>query len=214
MEGIDKMFAELDGVPVLARTLMALQECDGIDEIVLVVREGERPLAAKICAQYGITKTEKIVNGGSTRAESVWNGMQAVSDEAAFVAVHDGARPFVTPELVKRVITAAKVYSAAAPGVQVKDTIKVVKNGRVVDTPKRETLYAIQTPQIFDADLLMGALSNAMERKLAITDECMAVEAIGGSVQIVPGSYENIKITTPGDMAIGQAILNGRKDSK
>lgn len=212
MGGINKIFMELDGIPVIARTLMALEACEDIHEIIVVTRDVDIPDVAALCKSFGISKATQIVRGGATRAESVNNGVREASPSAGLIAVHDGARPFITPELVSNVIKAAAKHHAAAPGVKVKDTVKTVKNGRVVDTPDRETLYAIQTPQIFDADLLKGALANAMEKNLPITDDCMAVEALGAEVRIVDGSYDNIKITTPEDIYTGMAIL-ARKES-
>lgn len=213
MAGINKIFMELDGVPVLARTLMVLEACEDIHEIIVVTRDVDIPNVATLCKSYGIRKATQIVRGGATRAESVSNGVREASPDATLIAVHDGARPFITPELVSRVIKIAEEHHAAAPGVKVKDTVKTVKDGRVIDTPDREKLYAIQTPQIFDADLLKGALANAIEKNLPITDDCMAVEAIGSEVWIVDGSYDNIKITTPEDIYAGMAILMARKDS-
>lgn len=207
MAGVNKMFLELDGVPVLARTLMALEACENINEIVISTKDTDIPAVGSLCKEYGISKATKIVCGGATRAESVYNGVREVSSEAELIAVHDGARPFITPQLVSEVIKSAREHHAAAPGVKVKDTVKVVKNGRVIDTPNRETLFAIQTPQIFDADLLKGALANAVNKNLAVTDDCMAVEALGAEVWIVNGSYDNIKITTPEDIYAGMAIL-------
>lgn len=212
MEGINKMFVELDGVPVLARTLLALDACDTINEIVIVTRDVDIPDTVKLCKEYQVTKVTQIVRGGDTRTESVSKGLKAVSPEADLVAVHDGARPFITPEVVDEAVKVAEIYHAAAPGVEVKDTIKIVKDGRVVDTPDRNSMFGIQTPQVFDVDLLRGALANAMEKGLVITDDCMAVEAIGGEVRIVPGSYDNIKITTPEDLYTGKAILLAREE--
>lgn len=212
MVGINKMFLELDGIPVLVRTLMALEACDNIHEMIVVTRDVDIPDVAALCKEYGISKVTKIVRGGATRAESVSNGVKEASPDATLIAVHDGARPFVTPELISNVVKTAEKYHAAAPGVKVKDTVKIVKNGCVIDTPDRESLFAIQTPQIFDADLLKGALANAIKKALPVTDDCMAVEALGGEVHIVPGSYDNIKITTPEDVYTGMAILKAGKD--
>ncbi len=214
MEGVDKIFAELDGVPVLVRTVMALSKCKSVSEIIVVTRREDIPRTAMIFAQYGLSKVTRLTHGGDTRAESVMNGINEVSKKAKVIAIHDGARPFVTPEIVEEVIKTAAEYNAAVPAVQVKDTVKTVKNGKVVSTPDRSELYAVQTPQAFDADLIRGAMKNAADRKLSITDDSMAAEAIGGEVRIVPGSYENIKITTPEDMVIGEAILKRRKETE
>ena len=213
MDGVDTIFAELNGVPVLIRTLLALSECDMVDEIILVTRSENIPRAAMLCAENGLTKVTKLVRGGETRVESVMNGIHEVSKNATFIAVHDGARPFVSAELVENTIKTAAKFNAAIPAVQVKDTVKTVKNGKVTGTPDREMLYAIQTPQIFDADLLRAAMQNAIDKKLPITDDSMAVEAIGGEVHIVEGSYDNIKLTTPEDMMIGETMIK-RKETK
>lgn len=210
MEGVDKIYAELEGVPVLVRTLIALSECPSVNEIVLVTRKEDVPRAAMLCAQNELAKVTRIVRGGATRAESVMNGLAEISPEATLIAVHDGARPFVSAELVEETVKAALKYNAAIPAVQVKDTVKTVKNGRVTGTPDRSELYAIQTPQIFDADLIKAAMQNVIDKKLAVTDDSMAVEAIGGEVHIVEGSYDNIKLTTPEDMIVGQTIIEKR----
>jgi len=212
MAGIDKMFAELDGVPILGRTLAALERCDSIDEIVVATREDLIPRVKSLCKELKLKKVTQIVAGGDTRLRSVMNGISAAAETAEIIAVHDGARPFVTPEIVNSTVEAARKYHAAAPGVKVKDTVKLVKGGRVRGTPDRETLFAIQTPQVFDADLLKGALQNALNQGLAITDDCMAVEAIGAEIRITEGSYRNIKITTPEDMYLGAAIIKMSKD--
>lgn len=212
MGNVNKIFAEINGISVLARSLMALEACEDIHEIIVVTRDRDIPDVAALCRKFGINKAAKIVCGGATRTESVNNGVKEASPAAELIAVHDGARPFVTAELVSRVIKTAIKHHAAAPAVHVKDTIKIVKDGRVVDTPEREKLFAIQTPQVFDADLLKGALANAVEKRLPITDDCMAIEAMGGDVWIVDGDYDNIKITTPEDIYKGEAILAAREE--
>ena len=139
------------------------------------------------------------------------NGLDALSKKVKLAAIHDGARPLVTPELIDRVVRAAGAWGAAAPGVPVKDTVKKTLKGIVTETPQRETLRAIQTPQVFDYDLLRGALEQAAEKALPITDDCSAVEAMGMSVRIVDGDERNIKITTPMDLKLANMLWEEQK---
>ena len=213
MEGQDKLLLYLGGKPVLARTLQALDRCELIDEIIVATRQESILKIADLCKEYHITKPLKIIEGGSTRTESVLNAAMSADAHAEFFAVHDGARPLVEQELMAAVIQKAYQCAAAAPATPVKDTIKVVTDEGAVDhTPQRSTLYAVQTPQVFDASLLKAALQSAVERNSEITDDCSAVEQLGKVVYLVEGSYENIKITTPIDMAIGEKILELRGD--
>lgn len=210
--GQNKMFAELNDIPVLARTLMTLEACSLIREIVVVAREDSIPLVGRLCADYTITKVSKVVVGGESRAHSVLNGVNACSPETEIIAIHDGARPFVTQELLEKTIRKGKETGAAAPAVPVKDTIKQAENGIITDTPDRSCLFAVQTPQVFEASLIKAALIKALSENVQLTDDCAAVERMGMKVSLTEGSYENIKITTPIDLILGEAILNGRGD--
>ena len=205
--GADKLFLPMAGIPVIVRTLLQFQKCDAIDEIIVVTREDKLTEVADYCKQYEITKATKILQGGKERAESSAAGVFEASRHSGYIAISDGARPLVSPELIAETIAAARKYGAAAPAVPVKDTIKVAENGVVVDTPDRSKLFAIQTPQVFEADLIKGALTKAMRDKTPITDDCSAVEAMGYPVHLIEGSYQNIKITTQEDMIISQAYL-------
>lgn len=205
--GADKLFLPLAGIPVLVRTLLQFQACDSIDEIIVVTREDKLAEVADYCKRYGITKATKILQGGKERVESSAAGVFEADRHSAYIAISDGARPFVTPALITATVDAAKKYGAAAPAVPVKDTIKVAENGIVTDTPDRSKLFAIQTPQVFSADLIKGALTKAIRDKTPVTDDCSAVEAMGYPVHLVDGSYRNIKITTQEDMIISQAYL-------
>lgn len=207
MGGIDKVMADLGGQPMIARTVAAFQECDCIQEIVVVTREDLIPAITALCA--GLFKVQAVIRGGSSRQESVSLGLAAVSEKVKLVAVHDGARPFVTWQVIDRTVRAAHTYGAAAPAVPVKDTVKVVQGGVVKETPERSTLQAVQTPQVFDIDLLKGALKKAREDGASVTDDCSAVERMGMSVKIVEGDERNIKITTPMDLALGRYLLEG-----
>jgi len=205
MGGIDKVMASLGGTPMVARTAAAFQNCDAIAEIVIVTRPDLiRPISA-LCA--GMDKVRAVVAGGSSRQESVWLGLNALSEDIQLAAIHDGARPLVSNLVIDRTVRAANSYGAAAPAVPVKDTIKVVKGGLVEKTPERATLQAVQTPQVFDFDLLRGALKKAEEEKAAVTDDCSAVERLGMKVKIVEGDERNLKVTTPMDLKIAEMLL-------
>ena len=156
MGGIDKVMASLGGTPMVARTAAAFQNCDAIAEIVIVTRPDLiRPISA-LCA--GMDKVRAVVAGGGSRQESVWLGLNALSEDIQLAAIHDGARPLISNLVIDRTVRAANSYGAAAPAVPVKDTIKVVKGGLVENTPERATVQAVQTPQVFDFVLLGGAL--------------------------------------------------------
>ncbi len=210
--GSDKLFMELGGLPVIALTLKQLQQSDYIHEIVVVTREESIVAIADLCAEHEIDKATKIVCGGEDRLDSVIIGSTEASEKAEFLAVHDGARPLVTGDVIERVIKAAYKHNAAAPAVPVNDTIKIANNRIVTGTPERSTLFAIQTPQVFRAELLKAALQNAKEKGLTVTDDCSAVEATGAYIYLSDGSFENIKITTATDLILAEAILEARKD--
>lgn len=205
MGGIDKVMAPLQGEPMLVRTVRTFQESDVIREIVIVTRKDLLPRVKALCA--GFDKVKTVVEGGADRASSVSAGLDALSKRVALAAIHDGARPLVSLEVIERTVRAANTYSAAAPAIPVKDTIKTVQGGIVTETPDRSKLQAVQTPQVFDLDLLLGALKNAADKKLSITDDCSAVEAMGMSVKIVEGDERNIKVTTPLDLKIARMFL-------
>lgn len=207
MQGIDKVLAEIGGVPVLVRTLRALENCPLIDEIVVVTREDLIPEIGRLAGKHGLTKVKSVVRGGKDRGESVSLGLKAVSEEMELVAIHDGARPFVSQELLHEVLTTAAKTGAAAPALPVIDTIKVAREGIIESTPDRSLLYAVQTPQVFEKKLIVKALEEARQNGIPLTDDCSAAEAAGAAVTLTTGSRENIKITTPFDMAMGEMIL-------
>lgn len=209
MGGIDKVMAPLGGEPMIARTVRAFQDCDAVKKIVVVTREDLILPITSLCS--GMDKVKAVVAGGSSRQESVHLGLNALSGEVQLVAVHDGARPLATWQLIDRVIRAANTYGAAAPAIPVKDTIKVVQGGVVKQTPDRATLFAVQTPQVFDFDLLRGALKKVEQEQLQVTDDCSAVEQMGMRVKIVEGDERNLKVTTPMDLKIAQMLLEETK---
>lgn len=194
-------------MPVIARTLSVFQNCDRIDEIVVVTREDLLVPVGEVCRQYGFDKVTRVVVGGADRSRSVQNGLNELG-ETDYVAIHDGARPFVSAEVLEETIRAAERSGAAAPAIPVTDTIKTAQDSLVTGTPDRSTLFAVQTPQIFDMDLICGALYHCMEKKIPLTDDCSAVEQIGKVVTLTVGERTNIKITTQFDLLIGEAIVS------
>lgn len=211
--GENKLMQELGGMPVLARTLLAVDRAGSIDEIVIAAREDELLPYAQLCKTFGIQKPVRVVPGGATRTESVLRAALEASEGATLLAVQDGARPLVTSALIDDAVAAAQRYHAAAPAVPVTDTIKVAHDGIVESTPERSTLFAVQTPQVFDAELLKAALQDALRADAALTDDCSAVERFGKEVHLTAGDRENIKITTPLDLMIAEAILQRREGS-
>lgn len=209
MGGIDKVMAPLDGEPMIVRTVRTFQNCDAVKEIVIVTREDLIPKITSMCGKFD--KVRAVVVGGKDRPESVRNGLRMLSGQVKLAAVQDGARPLITEAVIDRTIRAAHTYGAAAPAIPVKDTVKVVAGGIVTNTPDRSTLKAIQTPQVFDVDLLKGALKKAGQDGAAITDDCSAVELLGYKVKIVEGDERNIKVTTPMDLKIAQMLLEEMK---
>lgn len=213
MGGVNKLLEPLDGIPVLVRTLMALQNAGTVDEIVVATREEDLVEISRLCHTYGITKCTKVVRGGETRAHSVLLAALEAAPDTELLAVQDGARPLVTPGLIDNVITAAVRCGAAVPAVPVKDTVKVVRDGGAVEeTLDRSALRAVQTPQVFEASILKAALQDALEKNLPITDDCSAVEQLGKVVFLVEGDEENLKITTPTDLILAEAILRNREE--
>lgn len=209
MGGIDKVMAPLRGEPLLLHSVREFQNCDAIREIVIVTREDLLMEVMSLCNRF--SKVRGVVVGGADRPASVQAGLNNLSDKVKLVAVHDGARPLVTWQVIDRTVRAAHSYGAAAPAIPVKDTVKVVKGGIVSSTPDRNTLQAVQTPQVFDLQLLKGALIKAQKDKTPITDDCSAVENMGMSVKIVEGDERNLKVTTPMDLKIAELLLEETK---
>ena len=205
MGGIDKVMAPIKGEPMILRTVRNFQNCDAISEIVIVTRPDLIVPITNLCKNMG--KVTAVVAGGNSRQESVNLGLNALGDKVKLAAVHDGARPLITWQVIDRVVRAANTYGAAAPAVPVKDTIKVVEGYVVKNTPDRATLRAVQTPQVFDYDMLRGALKKAELDGAQVTDDCSAVERIGLTVKIVEGDERNIKVTTPMDLKIAEMLL-------
>ena len=205
MGGIDKVMADLGGEPMILRTVRAFQNCDAIASIVIVTREDLIQPIAGLCRD--MKKVVAVVAGGGSRQESVHLGLNALPKGTKLAAVHDGARPLISWQIIDRVVRAANTYDAAAPAIPVKDTIKVVSGGLVKETPDRSALMAVQTPQVFDFDLLRGALKKAETDGASVTDDCSAVELTGMKIKIVEGDERNLKVTTPMDLKIAELLL-------
>lgn len=212
MGGEDKLFAPLCGAPVLMRTLAAIDQASLVDEILVAAPAEKMEEIASLCARTGIRKPLRVVKGGATRTESVLAAVLECHPKTRFVAVHDGARPLVRPQDIDALIRLGYQTNAVAPAVPVSDTIKVAdETGLVCSTPDRRTLYAVQTPQVFQIDLLKAALQAAMQRGDTPTDDCAAVESLGKQVYLTPGDRSNIKITVPEDLAVAEALLRRRE---
>ena len=209
--GSDKLLHNLGIMPVLARTLLVFQDCELVDEIVVVTRMEKLEEVADLCKKYRIEKASKVICGGATRMESALAGVSEVKKKAKLIAIHDGARPLVSVELIENTVRAAAKYKAAVPAIKSVDTLKLAEDGETVTgSLDRELVLRVQTPQVFDADLIKGALTFAAEKKLPLTDDCSAVELMGVKARIVPGEEDNIKLTTPRDMLFAAAILKDR----
>ena len=212
MGGQNKLLLPLAGAPVLAHTLRAFEKCAAVRDIVLVCREQDILPYTELARSYGIGKLRTVTRGGDSRTASVLAGLRAAPADVALVAVHDGARPLVSEAVITEAVCAAAEHGAAAPVVPVKDSIKRIADGTIAADVPRDTLAAVQTPQVFRRELLLRALEDAARSGRSFTDDCAAVEAMGQAVQATHGSYENIKITTPEDILVAQALLQKEAD--
>lgn len=209
---VAKQFLPLGDKPMLAHTLLSFQRASEIDEIIPILsKEDMESCLRDVIEQYHVTKVKTLVVGGKERQDSVMNGLQKLEKDAAIVLVHDGVRPFVTHEMIKKSIDLAKKGECVAVGVPLKDTIKEVDDKRMVrHTLERSRLWAIQTPQTFPVKLLKRAYEEAYKHNTYGTDDAMLVERSGCKVRVIMGSYENIKITTPEDLILAEEILKRR----
>ncbi len=207
--GTDKLMLTLGGIPVIVRTLKAVEAAPSVDEIILVTREDMMVPLSQLCQEFALTKVTKVIRGGKTRTESVRLGTLEASGDAQVIAIHDGARPLVTTEVIENAIAQALESGAAAPAVPVKDTIKVARKGIVESTPDRASLFAVQTPQVFEASLIRAALQKALDDGAELTDDCSAVERLGMKVVLTEGDVRNLKLTTPEDIITAEALLEG-----
>ncbi len=210
MHGTNKLLALVGGEPVLIRTLLTFDKCPQVDEIVVSVKEDNLNEYAALIGQYDLKKVTKIVVGGKTRLESVYNAALACSAKADYIMVHDAARPLISETDIVNVYNAIKRYNSAAAGRRISDTVKTIENTSITGTLDRDNLICVQTPQGADRDLLVSALKNAFDKKLKATDECMALEALSVKPHFVETSAENMKITFDVDLFLANAIYNRR----
>ena len=207
-----KPYLSLGNKPILAHTLLAFEQCSLINEVVLIVAEDEIDYCkTSIVEPFKIRKVNKIIAGGPKRQDSVWEGLKTLNDDCELVMIHDGVRPFVSQEILKKSVHETANSGATVVAVPVKDTIKIVSmKAEVLETIDRSRIWAVQTPQTFTRDVLKRAYEKAYNDRFYGTDDASLVERLGVKVKIIPGSYDNIKITTPGDLALGEAILERR----
>ncbi len=210
---VKKTYLEINGIPLIIRTLRVLEQSQVIKEVVLVVAEQDIEDAKRLVEQYGLRKINRYAPGGEDRQGSVYNGIQAVDEQAELILVHDGARPFVTLQEIERVVEQAGRYGAATIATPVKDTVKKVADGIVQETIPRSSLYSVQTPQVFEAARLREAHLKAREQGYQGTDDASLFERLGYPVRIVEGSYRNIKLTTPEDLLIAAVFLQNESES-
>jgi 2-C-methyl-D-erythritol 4-phosphate cytidylyltransferase len=211
----NKQFLLLDNKPILVHTLQVFQECRPIDGIYLVVNHKDLPIIQEeILEAYRFTKILKLVIGGRLRQDSVRNGLEAIDEACDIVTIHDAARPFVSPAFIEKSIFLMEMFDAIIPAIPARDTIKAIsKEGFVVKTLERDTLWHIQTPQTFKYELIMKAYREGMAKKLCGYDDSTFIEHLGKKVKVIEGSPYNIKITTPEDLIMAKGILSQFKGS-
>lgn len=211
-DGTTKQLMELCGMPVIVHTIKAFEECEKINEIIIVTRSDEADIYEQYKSKYGFTKISAVVIGGDTRQESVLRGFEAISDKSDFVAIHDGARCLITPEAITAVLDEAFRRGAATAAVKASDTVKLAdRNGFIAETIERDSLWMAQTPQVFKTELYRAAAYIAKEEGFVCTDDNSLAEHIGFEVKLVDCGTENIKLTTPIDLAVAEIIMTGRK---
>lgn len=214
-DAVEKQFLNLRGMPILAHTLKVFNQSPEVDGIVLVVAPQQRQaLETEVLGPHPCNKLLRIVDGGPERQDSVGNGLQTIPSESELIVVHDGVRPLVKVDLLGAVLKAARHYGAAIAAIPAGDTVKQVENQRVVATLERETIWLAQTPQVFHAGLLRRAYEKAAGDGVVLTDDAALVERLGVAVHLVPGSPENIKVTTPSDLVVAEAILAEREGQR
>lgn len=225
----NKIFAEINGHPMISYTLEAFELCPFISEIIITTREEDIIGIGELVEDFEFQKVKTIVSGGKTRSDSVLCGLREISSTdfldftetsklsktsnyPDYVAIHDAARPLITPQLIEKVVDEAFDCPATALGCKVKDTIKIVnKTMEIIDTPARDNMFIIQTPQVFEYSVIKSAYDMWLQAPFPATDDCMLVEKMGVPIKVVLGSYENIKITTKEDLIIAKNILSTRE---
>ena len=209
--GKSKQLLSFGGMTVLERTVNAFMNDGVTDEIIIVCPEQLTEEFSELFGNQPGTKPIRFAKGGAERQLSVKNGVDACDERAELIVVHDGARPFITPELIAQVTRDGDEYGCATLAVPVKDTIKLARDGIVCSTPPRDELFAVQTPQVFVKSLYLKAFASAAEKGMICTDDCRLIELYGGTVKLTAGDYTNIKITTPEDITLAKAISGAER---
>ena len=209
----NKQFLLLDNKPIIVRTLQVFEECRTVDGVYLVVNQKDLPIMQEeILETYKFNKVLKLVIGGRLRQDSVRNGLEAIENPCDIVIIHDGARPFVSPSFIEKGIFLMEMFDAVIPAIPVKDTIKTVsKEGFVIKTLERDSLWNVQTPQTFKYDIIIKAYRDGMNKKLYGYDDATFLEHMGKKIKVIEGSPYNIKITTPEDLIIAKGMLSQLK---
>jgi len=223
--GTNKPFYLLGGKPLVVWSLETLQSVEEIEEIIPVLKEADREKAAEVFGQHNLSKVKKIASGGKERQDSVYNGLNLIEDRDGIILIHDGARPFIEKDLIEKAIKelliplypplakggkgGLKGFDGVVLGVPVKDTIKEVKRNIAKKTLRRDSLWAIQTPQVFPYSSLATAFEKAIREGFYSTDDAALIEHYGGKIKVIMGSYRNIKITTPEDLVTAEFLLPG-----
>lgn len=214
MGGVSKQLLVIGNMPCILYSLLAFQECDGIDEIVIVAKSDEIPEMEKICRDHNITKMKAVVSGGNTRQESVSKGFLAISKKSDLVAIHDAARPFIQPCNVDFLLNEARRFGASCAAKKMTDTVKRADgNNIILETVPRDDLYTVQTPQVFKTDLYRAALAIAQKDGIAVTDDCALAEHAGFSVRLCDLPILNLKITTESDVVLANILMKEREDA-
>lgn len=212
MQGIDKQWMPLGGRPVLLHSILTFSEIPCVAEVIVVTKQQDVERLTALLKGQGLPVPFSVIAGGDARQDSVARGVGQCSTESTYLAIHDGARPLIEARDILSVIADARLHCAATLGVKVKETIKTVdKNRQITGTPERETLYLTQTPQVFETELYQKGMQFAQGNGIEYTDDCQLIEALGVPVYMCAGQYSNIKITTPEDVAVAEAIYKGQK---
>ncbi len=210
----NKPFACIKSKPLIVWTLETLERMPEIHEIIPVVKKADIPHATDLFKRHNITKVRKIASGGKERQDSVYEGLRLIDDHACLVLIHDGARPLIEAQVVRRALKACENSDGVVVGIPVKDTIKKANGDVITETLDRNNLWAIQTPQIFRFETLCRAYEKALKDDFYATDDAALVEQYGGTVRIIRGSYANIKVTVPEDITMAELLLRKRNDHR
>lgn len=207
MHGIDKQLLDIGGMPVIARAVSAFQQSEIISEIVIVTRDDLIDKINELVSKYQFDKVTAVVKGADTRQKSVFNGISVTAQDCEYIAIHDGARPFVTQDIIKNTVDAAIKYGAASAAQTAKDTVKIAdENGKIIQTVNRDTVRLMQTPQVFEKNAYLSAMKSVPNSEM-FTDDCILMEKFGKSVYCVESSSLNLKITTREDIIFAEAII-------